>query len=65
MEDGVIGQLEAYIWLTKFQKNGLPHRHLLAIATEEFTAYMMDPKNLINLSVRKCTVLDQNYMRKS
>ena len=46
MEDGLIGELEAYIWYNKFQKRRLPHGHLLAIATEEFTAYIMDPKNL-------------------
>ena len=46
MEDGVIGELEAYIWLTEFQKRGLPHIHLLSIATPAFAAYIMDPKNL-------------------
>ena len=46
MEDGVIGELEAYIWLTEFQKRELPQGHLLAIAAEEFTAYIMDPKKL-------------------
>ena len=46
VEDGVIGELEACIWCNKFQKRGLPHGHLLAIATEEFTAYIVDPKNL-------------------
>ena len=44
-EDCVIGEQEAYIWLTEFQKRGLPHDHLLSIATAEFAAYIMDPKN--------------------
>ena len=45
MEDCVIGEQEAYIWLTEFQKRGLPQGHLLSIATAEFAAYIIDPKS--------------------
>ena len=42
----MIGEQEVYICLTEFQKHRLPHGHLLSIATAEFAAYIMDPKNL-------------------
>ena len=46
VENGVIGKLEDYIWLNEFQKCRFPPGHFLAIAAEEFTAYIIDPKNL-------------------
>ena len=40
MEDGVIEEHEAYIWLAEFQKRSLPHWHLLSITTAVFVAYI-------------------------
>ena len=42
----MIGEQETYIWLAEFQKGGLPHGHLLSIATAESAVYIMDLKNL-------------------
>ena len=49
---GVLGvqvseeQQEADDWIIKFQKQGLPHRQLLTISTQEVDVYIMDAKNL-------------------
>ena len=46
LENGVILQQKANNRVIEFKKQGLPHVHLLTIATQEFNACIMDPKNL-------------------
>ena len=35
MENHVLGKPVAYVFVTEFQKRGLPHAHLLVILREE------------------------------